>query len=156
MVPIQNHSLSLRCPFKHNTKPAVSVADLLTPNPVLCASTCSFTVSLSVCLACPSSMLVCQHIMEQSLLFTCDKNRCRYEGKLVQPHINRSVEISMTFLLPVWHGCTCLVVQCMELGSVMKSFSSSTFISSLLSLGREKLVYCDHQGVEKNICIYLI
>lgn len=63
MVPIQNHSLSLRCPFKRNTKPAVSVHDLLTPNPVYqhlqlhSVSVCELVSPL-----CQSQNLCCSHV----------------------------------------------------------------------------------------------
>lgn len=132
MVLIQNHSLSLRCPFKHNTKPAVSVPDLLTPNPVLCASARSFTVSLPVC---PLVRPLCHSVSISR------RNQCCYEEQLVQSHTNRPVEIGTKC------GCQSddLVIWYMELGSVMNSFFILyTLMSSILSLSVEKLC---HQGM---------
>lgn len=52
--PFRTAVRSLRYPFKQNTKLAVSVPDLLTPNLVLCASNSSLTVRQRVRPLCPS------------------------------------------------------------------------------------------------------
>lgn len=92
MVPIQKHSLSRRCPFKSNTKLAVSVPDLLTPTPVQGASACSFSLSLSVCLSLPSFTLVLYH--ETNSVGPCDKNLCCYKEQLVRPNTDQPGKIS--------------------------------------------------------------
>lgn len=145
MVPIQNRSLSLRYPFKHNTKPAVSVPDLLTPNLVLCASTSSLIVRLLVRPLCPSvpyhGRISVVHMWQESVLLRGAISSATFWSTSGDKHktCRPDVEVWVWLWFGVWN-------------SILKPFHfPSTFPGSLMSQSEERRAYGNCQCVAINV-----
>lgn len=149
MVPIQNRSLTLRCPFKHSTKPAVSVPDLLTPNPVLCASARSLTLSLPVRLVVrPLRPSVSYHgrisvvrMWRESALLHGAISSATYRSARGDKHETCRSDVDVWVW---WSGV-------LGLQPILKSCSPFTFLSLPMSQSGEMRGHVGHERVENKV-----